>query len=630
MRIPVHDDQAFPTSDVAADGPVGSDSHSGGVSVAPGGKIPNEDRRVKHQEVESHIHSMTVTTPVSSDPDPAKDDDQRAARTESALLAFSHQHKEPINILLVDDEPKNLTVLETILADPQYRLVRADSANQALLALIKEDFALIILDIQLPVMTGFELAQMIKQRRKTATVPIIFLTAYYSEAEHVLEGYGSGAVDYLHKPVNPAILRSKVAVFTALYRKTRESELANNALLAEVTERRRIEEQLVQLNNELEDRVEHRTSELRNANAAMRESQELLRLAQHAGRVGIWDWNWLNGTGTWTDPTWDIYDPANRGTVVTYEKWLSCIHPDDRDRAAQAVEDAKSTGNYWDELRVVCQDRSIKWVELVGAVEYDNQTPTRMRGSVRDITERKHMELELKESDRRKDEFLATLAHELRNPLAPIRNALQIMQLSQSDPQNFTEVRAIMERQVVQMVRLIDELLDVSRISTGKIDLRLERLEIAKVLQNALETSSPLIDAAQHRLTVDMPTPSLQVLGDLTRLTQIVSNLLNNAAKYTPDGGHIKLTVEQQGPEAIIRVQDNGMGIPAAMLPYIFEMFTQVDRNLKRSQGGLGIGLSLVRKLVAMHGGTISANSPGEGLGCEFVVRLPLAMESGC
>ncbi len=554
---------------------------------------------------------------------------QGETRVNRPELSLSELNNNSINILLVDDEPKNLTVLETILVDPSYRLVRAQSADDALLALVREEFALIILDIQMPGMTGFELAQMVKQRKKTAGVPIIFLTAYYSEAEHVLEGYGSGAVDYLHKPVNPAILRSKVAVFAALHRSTREMERANGALLVEVAERRRVEEQLLQLNNELEERVQQRTSELRHANKAIGDNEELLRLAQEAGRVGIWEWNLKTGHGVWTPAAWAIYDSHGTRDDVTYPKWLSCIHPEDRERAAQAVEDAKATGSYWDEVRVVNNNDTTKWIELVGAVEYDGNEPVRMRGAVRDVTDRKAIELELKEAHRRKDEFLAILAHELRNPLAPIHNALQIMRLTDNDRQRFAEVREIMERQLVQMVRLVDDLLDISRISTGKIELRLERLEFSKILESAIETSSPLIERARHRLISEVPKAgSLHVQGDFTRLTQVISNLLNNAAKYTPEGGNIWLTVRQDEQDAVISVRDSGIGIPATMLPYVFDMFTQVDRSLNRSQGGLGIGLSLVRRLVTMHGGSVTAASEGEGMGSEFVVRIPLVRQS--
>lgn len=546
---------------------------------------------------------------------------------EHAPTSNSHHHGW-INILLVDDEPKNLTVLETILDDPSYRLVRAESPDQALLALVREEFALIILDIQMPGMTGFELAQMVKQRKKTSEVPIIFLTAYYSEAEHVLEGYGSGAVDYLHKPVNPAVLRSKVAVFAALHRKSSELSATNTALNTEIAERRRVEEQLLLLNNELEERVKQRTSELLLANTLIGESEELLRLAQEAGRVGIWEWDLRTGFGIWTPAAWAIFDPENSDIPVTMSKWLECIHPEDRQRAAKTIDDARISGSYWDELRVMHGKSQVKWIELVGAVEYEESTAVRMRGAVRDITDRKEMELELREAHRRKDEFLATLAHELRNPLAPLRNALQILRMVGNDFTKFGHIREMMERQVLQMVRLVDDLLDMSRISTGKIDLRLERVEISHILQNAIETSNPLIETANHELTVSLPSEEqLAVRGDSLRLSQVISNLLNNAAKYTPQGGQIVVTVSRESSEAVIRVIDNGIGIPREMLPYVFEMFTQIDRSLKRSQGGLGIGLSLVRRLVGMHGGTVDAFSKGEGRGCEFVVRLPIASE---
>lgn len=206
-----------------------------------------------------------------------------------------------VNVLLVDDEPKNLTVLETVLSDPGYRLVRANSANEALMALVTEEFGLIILDIHMPDMSGFELAQLIKQRRKTASIPIIFLSAYYGEEQHVLEGYATGAVDYLHKPINSAILQSKVKIFTELHRKTLEIETSNRALKAEVAERQRIERQILELNVELEERVAERTSELLRMNHALRQSEERLRLAQRAGKTGIWEWDLRTNLGVWTD-----------------------------------------------------------------------------------------------------------------------------------------------------------------------------------------------------------------------------------------------------------------------------------------------------------------------------------------
>lgn len=244
----------------------------------------------------------------------------------------------------------------------------------------------------------------------------------------------------------------------------------------------------------------------------------------------------------------------------------------------------------------------------------------------KDVTDRRRAEDALKDADRRKDEFLATLAHELRNPLAPIRNGLQVLRLAGADGRVAADARTMMERQLGQMVHLVDDLLDLSRISRGKIELRKERVELAGVVQQAVETSRPLIEQAGHALTVALPSVSLYVDADVTRLAQVFSNLLNNAAKYTDRGGRIELTVRRAGGEAVVSVADDGVGIPAHMLPRVFEMFTQVDRNLERAQGGLGIGLSIVKRLVEMHGGSVEARSGGQGMGSEFVVRLPVVV----
>ncbi len=232
----------------------------------------------------------------------------------------------------------------------------------------------------------------------------------------------------------------------------------------------------------------------------------------------------------------------------------------------------------------------------------------------------------LRESDRRKDEFLATLAHELRNPLAPIRNGLQVLRLGGVSGEMADDAGRMMERQLAQMVRLIDDLLDLSRISRGKIELRKERVELAKVVQHAVETSRPLIDQACHELLIDVPTASIFVDADVTRLAQVFSNLLNNATKYTERGGRLNLSVQRRGNEVAVSVRDNGMGIPAHMLPKVFDMFTQVDRNLERAQGGLGIGLSIVKRLVEMHDGSVEVKSDGHGMGSEFIVQLPIVL----
>ena len=231
---------------------------------------------------------------------------------------------------------------------------------------------------------------------------------------------------------------------------------------------------------------------------------------------------------------------------------------------------------------------------------------------------------EVREADRRKSEFLATLAHELRNPLAPVRTGLQVLRLNPT-AESAVRARDMMERQIAHMVRLIDDLLDVSRITRGKIELRRDRLDLKTVVTSAVETSLPMIEAGRHELVVRLPQAPLSIDADLTRIAQVFSNLLTNAAKYTPDGGRIEISGGLEGGQVVVRVADTGVGIPREMLPEVFELFTQVGRNMDRAQGGLGIGLTLVRRLTEMHGGTVEADSGGPGHGCTFTVRLPLA-----
>ena len=251
------------------------------------------------------------------------------------------------------------------------------------------------------------------------------------------------------------------------------------------------------------------------------------------------------------------------------------------------------------------------------ALESSNRT---LQG---EMAERQAAEAALREADRRKDEFLATLAHELRNPLAPIRTGLQILQLAGEDRAAAERARAMMERQLRHMVRLIDDLLDVSRISRGKIELRRERLDLAAAVGAAVETSRPLLEESGQELTVELPAEPVWMDGDMTRLAQVFANLLNNAAKYTPRGGHVRLSARREGEAAVVEVRDDGLGIPADQLEAVFGMFTQVARPPGQSRGGLGIGLSIVRRLVEMHGGSVVAESAGAGTGSTFTVRLP-------
>ena len=378
-------------------------------------------------------------------------------------------------------------------------------------------------------------------------------------------------------------------------------------------------------------------TERNKAEDLLRASEERRRLALDAAELGMWH----------VDPTTRVTttDARYRAIFGTTEEWtdylqaVAVIHPDDQSAVLEAVAAATRLEDpppYAIEYRIVHPDGSLRWVLAKGRSTIDGTGPTRrvasFDGTVADITDRKLGEEEreqlvarLQEQDQRKDEFLATLAHELRNPLAPIRNGLQIMRLAKGDPQTTERVRSMMERQLGQMVHLIDDLLDLSRISRGKIDLRKVRIELARAIEQAIEASRPAIEQADHELLIEIPPDPIYVDADLTRLTQVFSNLLNNAAKYTERGGRIRLCVEHLGAEAVVSVTDNGIGIPTHMLAHVFEMFTQVESHLERSQGGLGVGLSIVQRLIQMHGGSVEARSDGNGRGSEFVVRLPVA-----
>ena len=308
--------------------------------------------------------------------------------------------------------------------------------------------------------------------------------------------------------------------------------------------------------------------------------------------------------------------------------FLEAVHPDDQEHVRSAVLENTSRGEETDkEYRVIRPDGSIRWVrDRAFPVKNSAGQFYRAVGIIDDFTDRKLAEEALRAADRRKDEFLATLAHELRNPLAPIQNGLQIMRVAGHDHIAVEQARAMMERQMQHLVRLVNDLLDLSRINTGKIELHRERIELADVVHSALETCEPLINERDHELIVTKPDGPLFMDADKTRLVQVLCNLLTNAAKFSHRGGRIWLTAKQQGSDAVVSVRDTGVGIPPHMLPKVFEVFTQVDRSLEKSHDGLGIGLSIVQRLVQMHGGTVEARSEGAGTGSEFIIRLPVVL----
>ncbi|EPE96807.1 ATP-binding response regulator [Rhizobium grahamii] len=372
---------------------------------------------------------------------------------------------DPVSFLLVDDLEENLISLEALLRREGLKLLKARSGDEALELLLKHDVALALIDVQMPGMNGFELAELMRGNERSRRVPIMFVTAGSPDGTWRFQGYEAGAVDFIQKPIETDILRSKADVFFELYRQR---------------------QQLAMQRDELEAR-------------------------------------------------------------------------------------AKA----------------------------------------------------LKEADQRKDIFLATLAHELRNPLTPLRHGLDVLKRNPASTEA-DRIRATMDRQLSHLVRLIDDLLDVSRVSQGKIELRKEPVKVQDVLNAAVEASRPAIDAAKHALSTDLPSEPIWVEGDPARLSQVVANLLNNATKYTPDNGQIAISAHADGTDAVITVSDTGIGIPDDMRSKVFQLFTQVDDHLNRSQGGLGIGLSLVQQLVTLHGGHIVATAAPVGNGTSFIVRLPL------
>jgi PAS domain S-box-containing protein len=369
----------------------------------------------------------------------------------------------------------------------------------------------------------------------------------------------------------------------------------------EITERRRAEEQLRQ--------SEARFRQLANA------MPQIVWAARPDGYIDYYNERWYEYTGfsrgEYGQPSWEpILHPDDVQRCV--DTYFACIKAEQPYQIEYRFKDRKTGGYRWFLGRAVPvrdeQGRIVRWF-----------------GTCTDIDDTKCAEEALKEADRRKDEFLAMLAHELRNPLAPIRNALHVVQMrGQERRQAVRQAWEMIERQVENLVRLVDDLLDVSRIGRGKISLQKEPVDVATLVARAVEGSRPLIEARRHDLKVALPDEPMRVEADPTRMAQVLWNLLNNAAKYTPEGGRIWLTAAKEGGEAVIRVRDTGMGIPPELLPKMFDLFTQAERTLDRAEGGLGIGLTLVRRLTEMHNGVVEAFSAGPGEGSEFVVRLPL------
>jgi PAS domain S-box-containing protein len=506
------------------------------------------------------------------------------------------------NVLLVDDQPANLLALEVILDGQGYNLVKADSGSQALRLLDKANFAVILLDVQMPGLNGFETARQVRSQERSRHTPIIFLTAHDDNRMPVEEAYLLGAVDYLVKPLNPVILRAKVAGFVDLF--ASKEQIKRQAEQLRQLERRELERKLAEEGRRFQAILDNSPTFI-----FLKDTQSRYVVVNQATARLLG----LERTQVEGKTDHDLFPPDIAVRLVADDrKVLQERTPLEREQ-------------------IVPAQGVFRTVLVVKFPLFDAEgVPNSLCGIATDITERKELERKLREraeqlaeADRRKDVFLATLAHELRNPLAPLANALRVMRLRGRDRREAVSwAQDMMERQVLYLVHLVDDLLDVSRIGRGKIALQKEMVDLATLVAVAVETARPLLDSHRHRLTVSVPS-GIWLEADPTRLAQVLANLLNNAAKYTEEDGHVALTAAVEADEVVLRVKDNGVGIAPEVLPRVFDLFVQAEPSLGR-QGGLGIGLTLVKNLVELHGGSVTAFSAGPGQGSEFVVRLPV------
>ena len=552
---------------------------------------------------------------------------------------------EKVNILVVDDLPDKLLAFEVVLEELGQNLVMVNSGADALRELLEREFAVILLDVNMPDIDGIETAELIRQHKKTAHIPIIFVTAYADEMQ-TARGYQLGAVDYILSPIVPEILRSKVRVFVELYRAQRRAHSlvrveAERAAAQEATRR---SEFLALASRELGVSL--------NLDEGMERLLQMLvpGFAQFAV-LSVWvDDDLLamacDGTGTPRAPsTLGVTDLKNlpdalartieqegleggrselqvtpSGVVPRQIRFFQIIplKAGNRTVAVLGLGYARKPRN-----QGAADHATIDELVSRAAIAFEN---SRLYWNLkREMAHTKEAEEKLQQANRRKDAFLAMLSHELRNPLAPILNAAEVMRRIAAPTDDGTVWACEMiERQVAHLARLVDDLLDVARIAEGKTILKKEPVELGKVIQHSIESTRMLIASKKHRLAINVPGVPMWVRGDFARLVQVVGNILSNAAKYTGEGGTVEISVGVVNGSAVLEVNDSGASIPPEAISHVFERFYRVDKARSRQMGGAGLGLSIVKSICSAHEGRVRVEST-DGKGSRFTVELPLA-----
>lgn len=562
------------------------------------------------------------------------------------------QGTDKVNILVVDDLPEKTLVLDSILGELGENIVTARSGEEALRRVLEQEFAVILLDVNMPGMDGLETAAYIRRRKKTAHTPIIFITAFADEL-HTAQGYSLGAVDYILSPIVPEVLRTKVKVFVELFRMTQQvrRQAEQRVALAQEQAARAAAEEATRRSTFLAEASNVLTHSL-DLEETVRGLLRLVvpSLADLAAVTLVGD----QGLPWRSELAW-ICPPD---TTVHTSPLASSAGPKDELRTAleQVLLSGKakmlstldvpyppsgcgqeSTGRLRTAvlLPLLARGKTLGALSLAQAASgrapnaADRSLAEDLAGRAAIALDNARLYHDIQEADRRKNEFLAMLAHELRNPLAPIRNSVQILRYLGLQDSSLIRARDMIDRQVTHMARLIDDLLDMSRLSRGKILLRKERLELVQLVRATVDDYRSLLKSAGLDIQMHLPDQSLFMEGDPTRVAQVIGNILHNASKFTDKGGHVSVAVDraENGVSALVRIRDTGIGMEPAMLARMFDTFSQADGSLDRSRGGLGLGLALVKGLVELHGGWVQAASEGLGRGTELQICFPLTTE---